>query len=100
LILLKQLKIKVISKTGKCPHAVGDSWETPYSLKKPKGLCSDAHYVLIPYLGMVSCGASSWEEDGRWKIHCPSQSGVVFELSQAVTDHKWPDDFSWAEEGE
>lgn len=94
---MKHLRIKVIQKTGKCPHNVGDIWEIPYALMHPKGLCNDAHYVLIPYLSMAAGGAKSWEKDGKWCIHCPSKTGVIFEIELLEKDHKWPEDFSWIE---
>ncbi len=97
--MLKKLKIKVIKKSGRCPHEVGDTWETDYTLIKPSGrtnLCDDAHYSLIPYLGMAAGNAKSWEKDGKWKIHCPSKSGIVFEIEILDNEHSWPKDDSWA----
>ena len=97
---LKHLQITLIQKTGRCPHNVGDTWNTPYTLMKPVGesiLCDDAHYTLIPYLGMASGGAHSWETDGKWRIHCPSKSGVVFEITVLEEDHNWPNDSTWSE---
>lgn len=91
---MKHLRIKVIQKTGKCPHSIGDTWETPYSLMKPKGLCDDAHYVLIPYLGMAAGLAPSWEKDGIWRIHCPSRLGVIFEIEPTDQEHEWPESLS------
>ncbi|MFX0086741.1 MAG: TIGR04076 family protein [Candidatus Hodarchaeota archaeon] len=97
---MKELRIRVIEKNGKCPHNIGDEWSTPYALMKPRGLCSDAHYVLVPYLGMAAGGAPSWEEDKKWRIHCPSKSGIIFEIKPLEKNHKWPTDFSWVEESE
>ena len=97
---MKHLKITLIEKIGRCPHSVGDTWKTPYSLMKPVGkniLCDDAHYTLIPYLSMASGGACSWEIDGKWRIHCPSKSGVVFEITSLEEEHSWPNDSSWSE---
>lgn len=96
---MKQLKVRVIKKFGRCPHEVGDSWKTAYALIKPTGntnLCDDAHYSLIPYLGMAAGNARSWETDGKWRIHCPSKSGVVFEIETLDIEHKWPENDSWA----
>ncbi|NHJ02711.1 MAG: TIGR04076 family protein [Candidatus Heimdallarchaeota archaeon] len=94
---MKYLKIKLISKFGRCPHNVGDEWEIPYALMKPDGLCDDAHYSMVPYLSMAASGGKSWEKDGVWKIHCPSKSGVVFEIIPIIEkDHEWPVDMSWA----
>ena len=95
---MKQLRIKLVKKTGKCPHNIGDNWEIPYSLMKPKSLCDDAHYVLIPYLSMAAGGGTSWEKDGKWRIHCPSKTGVIFEIECLEEDHMWPENSSWAEE--
>jgi uncharacterized repeat protein (TIGR04076 family) len=96
---MKHLRVKVIEKSGRCPHEVGDMWETPYSLIKPVGdsiLCDDAHYTLIPYLSMAAGGSTSWEKDGIWRIHCPSKKGVVFEIQVLETEHQWPKDSSWS----
>jgi uncharacterized repeat protein (TIGR04076 family) len=96
---MKHLKISVIQKNGRCPHNVGDTWKTSYTLIKPVGnsiLCDDAHYALIPYLGMASGDASSWETDGKWRIHCPSKSGIIFEISILDEEHSWPTDSSWS----
>ena len=93
---MKHIKIKVIQKYGKCPHRVGDSWEIPYALMKPEGMCDDAHYVLIPYLSMAAAGGTSWEKDGIWRIHCPSKTGIVFEIERLEKNHKWPEAYSWA----
>ena len=97
---MKYLRIEVIEKNGRCPHKVGDVWETPYSLIKPEGasvLCDDAHYSLIPYLSMAAGDARSWEKDGVWRIHCPSKTGVVFEIKLLEQEHQWPKDSSWSE---
>ena len=97
---MKHLRIKVIEKSGRCPHNIGDFWETPYSLIKPVGdsnLCDDAHYTLIPYLSMAAGGSDSWEKDGIWRIHCPSKKGVVFEILVLEINHIWPKDSSWSE---
>ena len=97
---MKHLKVTIIKKSGRCPHNLGDTWETPYVLMKPVGssiLCDDAHYALIPYLSMASGGATSWESDGKWRIHCPSKSGVVFEIEALEKEHSWPSDSSWSE---
>lgn len=88
---MKHLRITVRDKQGKCPHQIGDSWTTPYSLIKPKSLCDDAHYVLIPYLSMAAGGGTSWEEDGKWLIHCPSKSGIIFEIESLDKKHHWPE---------
>ena len=67
---------------------------------KPTGktiLCDDAHHVLTPYLAMASAGAASWETDGKWRIHCPSKSGIVFEITTLEKEHSWPTDSSWSE---
>ncbi len=87
---MKHLKIRVIQKKGKCPHNVGDVWETPYALMTPRGFCDDAHYVLIPYLSMAAGGGKSWEKDGKWRIHCPSKTGIVLEIERLEKKHKWP----------
>ena len=97
---MKKLQITVIQKSGRCPHNVGDNWKTSYALIKPVGgtiLCDDAHHTLIPYLGMASGDAHSWETDGKWRIHCPSKSGVVFEITVLKEEHSWPNDSSWSE---
>ena len=91
---MRHLRIRVISKFGSCPHNIGDTWETPYAFMKPEGLCNDAHYALIPYLAMAASSALSWEKDGKWRIHCPSKSGVVFEIETTEKDHHWPEEFS------
>ncbi len=96
---MKHLRVKVHQKLGKCPHIVGESWETPYAFMKPTGktiLCDDAHYVLIPYLGMAAGGARSWEKDGIWRIHCPSKTGIIFEIEPLDTDHQWPANSDWS----
>ena len=93
------LLLTVIQKTGRCPHNVGDTWKTPYALMKPAGesiLCDDAHYTLIPYLGMASGDAHSWEADGKWRIHCPSKTGIVFEITVLEDEHSWPSDSYWS----
>ncbi len=101
---MKHLRIRVIEKIGQCPHKVGDMWETPYALIKPVGndskLCDDAHYTIIPYLSMAAGGARSWEKDGKWRIHCPSKSGVVFEIEPLEKEHHWPEDSSWSDKQE
>jgi len=97
---MKHLKIRVIQKNGRCPHNIGDTWEIPYALMKPRSMCDDAHYVLIPYLGMAAGGGTSWEEDGKWRIHCPSKTGIIFEIERLDENHKWPTDHSWAEKKE
>ncbi|MHA1967677.1 MAG: TIGR04076 family protein [Candidatus Hodarchaeales archaeon] len=94
---MKHLKIRVIQKNGKCPHNVGDEWEIPYALMKPRDLCDDAHYVLIPYLSMAAGGGTSWEKDGVWRIHCPSKTGIILEIVRLDKNHKWPEDSSWLE---
>ncbi|MFX1513302.1 MAG: TIGR04076 family protein [Promethearchaeota archaeon] len=88
---MKHLRIRIIQKTGKCLHNVGDTWETPYALNRPEGLCDDAHYVLIPYLCMAAGSAKSWETDGKWRIHCPSKKGIIFEIEVTDRNHQWPD---------
>jgi uncharacterized repeat protein (TIGR04076 family) len=87
---MNELKITVVTKYGECPHKVGDSWQLPYALIHPKGLCHDAHYALLPYLGIASAGGKSWEKDGTWLIHCPSKKGVVFKIERLDEKHVWP----------
>jgi len=98
---MKHLRIKLIWKMGKCPHNIGDEWTLPYALMRPEGLCNDAHYAMTPYLSMAASGGRSWEEDGVWRIHCPSKTGVVFEITPIIEkDHKWPENSSWAKKKE
>ena len=97
---MQHLRIRVIQKLGKCPHNVGETWDTPYALIKPTGktvLCDDAHYVLIPYLSIAAGDSRSWETDGIWRIHCPSKTGVIFEIEALEKEHRWPENSDWSQ---
>jgi uncharacterized repeat protein (TIGR04076 family) len=101
--IMEHLRIRVSKKHGKCPHNIGETWDTPYALIKPAGktiLCDDAHYVLIPYLGMAAGGDHSWETDGVWRIHCPSKTGIIFEIEALKIEHQWPENSEWSKKKE
>jgi uncharacterized repeat protein (TIGR04076 family) len=76
------LEIRMVEKTGKCKHALGDifCYETPYA--KPEGVCIALLHVLDLYTWRVALGFPSWETDDRnvFRIHCPSRNGTVWEL--------------------
>jgi len=76
------LEIRLVTKTGKCPHAVGDTfyYETPYA--RPKEVCSALLHVVDFYTWRAALGFPSWESDDRevFRVHCPSKNGTVWEL--------------------
>lgn len=76
------LEITLVQKTGKCQHALGDTfyYKTPY--EKPEGVCNALLHVLDLYTWRVALGFPSWESDDHdvFRIHCPSKKGTVWEL--------------------
>lgn len=78
------LRVRMIEKTGMCPHNVGDVfyYKSPYG--KPQGLCNALLHVLDLYTWRAALGFPSWEADNRdiYRIHCPSKKGTVWELSK------------------
>jgi len=80
------LEIKMVEKTGKCDHELGDAfyYETPY--KKPEGVCAALLHVLDLYTWRAALGFPSWERDDRtvFRIHCPSKKGTVWELRKVA----------------
>jgi len=80
------LRVEVIEKTGRCPHEVGDVFEYRDPYARPEGLCHAAGRALEPYLWRSALGFPSWEpgEPGTYRIHCPSRTGIVLELSRSI----------------
>jgi len=80
------LEIRVIGKSGKCKHAVGDTfyYETPYV--KPAGVCSALLFVMDLYTWRAALGFPSWETDDRsvFRVHCPSKKGTIWELRKVA----------------
>ena len=60
---LPQVQVRMVEKTGRCEHELGDTFEytTPYD--KPAGLCNALMHMLDLYTWRVSLGFPSWEED-------------------------------------
>ena len=81
------LAVRVVEKNGKCRHDLGDVHEfrDPYAI--PEGLCPAASLSLQPYLWRCALGFPSWEagEPQTYRIHCPSRTGVVFEMSKTAS---------------
>jgi uncharacterized repeat protein (TIGR04076 family) len=80
------IRIRMIEKTGKCEHEVGQTFQyvTPYD--RPEGVCAALLHVLDLYTWRVAMGFPSWEEDDRrvFRIHCPSKTGTVWEMRRVV----------------
>ncbi len=82
--LWKELKIeiKMIEKTGKCKHEMGEKYlyNSPY--EKPQNVCNALLHVLDLYTWRVALDFPSWESDNRkiYRIHCPSKKGTVWEM--------------------
>ena len=82
------LEIRLVQKTGKCKHRLGDTfcYSTPYA--KPEGVCNALLHVLDLYTWRAALGFPSWEVDDRsvFRIHCPSKKGTVWELRRVAQD--------------
>lgn len=80
------IRIRMIEKTGKCEHELGQTFEysTPYN--RPVGVCAALLHVLDLYAWRVALGFPSWEDDDRrvFRIHCPSKTGTVWEMTRAA----------------
>ena len=78
------IDIKMIQKTGKCKHQLGDTFQykTPY--ERPDGVCFALLHSLDLYTWRVVQGFPSWEKDDRnvYRIHCPSKLGTVWEMKK------------------
>ena len=76
------IQIRLIEKSGKCKHELGQTFQysTPYA--KPEGVCAALLHVLDLYTWRVALGFPSWEDDDRrvFRIHCPSKTGTVWEM--------------------
>jgi len=76
------IEIRLVEKTGKCKHELGEThrYETPY--KRPENVCFALLHVLDLYTWRVALGFPSWESDDRsvYRIHCPSKKGTVWEM--------------------
>ena len=79
---LGKIEIKLIRKTGKCRHRVGERhvYITPYD--KPRKVCNALLHVLDLYTWRVALGFASWETDDPkvYLIHCPAKNGTVWEM--------------------
>ena len=79
------IQIRMIEKTGKCEHELGQTFEykTPYD--RPEEVCAALLHVLDIYTWRVALGFPSWEDDDRrvFQIHCPSKTGTVWEMRRA-----------------
>jgi len=79
---LGPIEIRMIEKTGRCRHEVGDVfiYDSPY--KRPEGVCHALLHVLELYIWRVELEFPSWEDDDRnvYRIHCPSKTGTVWEI--------------------
>ena len=80
------LGVRVIEKTGRCRHEVGDVFEYRDPYAPPEGLCAAALGALQPYLWRSALGFPSWEagEPETYRIHCPSRTGIVLELNRTA----------------
>ena len=80
------LSVRVIEKTGRCRHEVGDVFEYRDPYARPDGLCHAAAAALEPYLWRSALGFPSWEpgEPETYRIHCPSRTGIVLELARGA----------------
>ena len=80
------LEIRMIEKTGKCEHELGETfyYQTPY--QKPEGICAALLHVLDLYTWRAALGFPSWESDDAavFRIHCPSKKGSVWELRKVA----------------
>jgi uncharacterized repeat protein (TIGR04076 family) len=81
------LTVRVIDKTGKCPHEAGDVFEYRDPYARPEALCHAAAGALEPYLWRAALGFPSWEpgEPETYRIHCPSRTGIVLELTASTS---------------
>lgn len=87
---LSPLQIKMIEKNGLCNHDLGDTfiYKTPY--KRPKDVCPALLHVIDLYTWRATLGFPSWEPDDPtiYRLHCPSQTGTVWELRKIDADTK------------
>ncbi len=80
-----RIKIRMIEKSGKCKHQLGDTfyYNTPY--ERPNEVCFALLHIMDLYTWRVLQGFPSWEKnDGNvYRIHCPSKLGTVWEMKKA-----------------
>lgn len=79
---LGPVEIRMVEKTGKCPHEVGDTFHYEHPYKPPVGVCHALLHVLELYVWRVALGFPSWEDDDTTvhRLHCPSKTGTVWEM--------------------
>ncbi len=79
-----RIRIRMVEKTGKCIHELGETYyyENPY--KKPEGVCNALLHVLDLYTWKTALGFPSWDPKDRkvYLIHCPSKKGTVWEVKK------------------
>ena len=85
---LGPLEIRMVSKSGKCNHALGDAFRYEHPYARPENVCTALLHVLDLYTWRVALGFPSWEADDPtvYRIRCPSKNGTVWELRKVDTD--------------
>ena len=82
---LGPIVVTMTRKNGLCHHELGDTffYENPY--KKPRQLCNALLHVLDLYTWRLALGFPSWEPDDEsvFRIHCPCETGTVWEMRKA-----------------
>ncbi|MCP4760976.1 MAG: hypothetical protein GY870_04285 [archaeon] len=78
---LSPIEIKLVIKSGKCKHELGDKFYYEHPYKKPD-ICNALLHVLDLYTWRVALDFPSWETDdtGIFRIHCPAHKGTVWEM--------------------
>ena len=80
---LEEVEVKLIEKTGKCPHEKGEVFIYVHPNCRPEGLCGVASIAIEPFVQRCSApGVPSWEKDdpNTYRIHCPSKKGTIWEI--------------------
>lgn len=77
-----KIEIKMVKKSGKCRHKLGERhvYASPYD--KPQKVCNALLHVLDLYTWRVVLDFPSWEADDSkvFRIHCPAKNGTVWEM--------------------
>ena len=78
---LSPIAIKMVIKSGKCKHNLGDTFYYKDRYEKPD-VCNALLHVLDLYTWRVSLDFPSWEADDTkvFRIHCPAHKGTVWEM--------------------
>ena len=78
----KPIEIRMIKKSGKCRHDVGDVFRYDTFTRRPEGACKRLLHVasLFAWRMALSSRIQCGHDELVLFIHCPASSGTVWEM--------------------